>query len=130
MIVAMALVATLGIAVFAWVNTTLANLNRIDQHMRRETVLDNALAFIQTINPMQEPQGEHLLGAYRIKWHSRPMMAAPRRSRGSAPNVSGLYELNLFTVTVSVFEKSLLFAEFEVQLAGYRRFEESTHRLK
>ncbi len=126
----MTLVATLGIALFAWINSTLANLNRIGEHMRRETAMDNALAFMQTINPMLEPQGEHLLGTYRIKWSSSPIRATPRRSRSMALNTPGWYELNLFTMTTSVFEETLLLAEFEIQAVGYRQLERNVHDLK
>lgn len=126
----MTLVATLGITLFAWINSTLANLNRIGEHMRRETATDNALAFMQTINPMQEPQGERLVGTSRIKWTSKPLTGSPRRSRSIALNIPGWYELNLFTVTISVFEETLLLAEFEIQAVGYRQLERSLHNLK
>ncbi len=118
----MTLMATLGMALFSWINNTLTNISRISEHVRRETAMDNALAFIQTINPMEEPKGEMKVGAYQVHWNSKPV-AVPRRSKALFLSAPGFYELNLFVVKISVFEEKLLVGEFEVQLTGYRQLE-------
>lgn len=130
-VVAMTLTATLGIVLFAWINTTLTNLSRVDEHTRKATAMDNALAFLQIVNPMQDPRGERLLGAYRIRWQATPIIAAPRRSSGIPldTDTSGLYELDLFTVQASVFEGTMVLTEFKIQAVGYRRVGKSPEAL-
>ena len=116
----MTLAATLGIAIFSWISSTLSNIERIESHTRRETAVANTLGFIQTINPMLQPQGEQELGLYRIEWSAQ--LAAPiRKSKSLTINAPGSYEIGLYTVQTSVFEGKALAAVFKLQLAGYRQ---------
>lgn len=120
-IVALTLAATLGIAIFSWISSTLSNIERIESHTRRETAVANTLGFIQTINPMLQPQGEQELGLYRIEW-SAHLVAPIRKSKSLTINdAPGSYEIGLYTVQTSVFEGKVLAAAFNLQLAGYRQ---------
>ncbi len=119
MIVAMTLAATLGVAIFAWISTTISSLHRVEENIRHEAALNNAVAFLETLNPMVHPQGEVELGSSRISWTSIP--AAPvRRSQSILINTPGFYDVGLFSVRVDVFLEDVRIGQFTVQAVGYK----------
>lgn len=64
-IVALAILASVGMALFAAMNQSLSMVARAEKVRERESALRNAVAWIQVINPAQQPRGEHELGALR-----------------------------------------------------------------
>jgi len=69
-LVALVLISILGTTLFSWLNTNLININRINHANRQVMHKDLLLEYVSLINPMQTPQGEEAIGAYRIHWES------------------------------------------------------------
>ena len=57
-IVAVALMATVGMAVFAWINQCLDTLFRIRADEARVEAIENAIDYMAGVNPMDAPTGE------------------------------------------------------------------------
>lgn len=99
--VAVALVATTGLALLGWLNQSLDAANRLAERQHAQTLQLEASRFVDTLNPMESPSGETDVGPVRFAWSSEP-----RSER--VPNVSpstsapGDFELALYEVTVQI----------------------------
>ena len=70
-IVALVILTTAGLALFSWINASFDSLHRIEYNNNRAAAEINALEYLRTINPMERPEGEALLGAVTMRWRSR-----------------------------------------------------------
>lgn len=96
-IVAMALLGSAGLMLFAWIQSNLQTAQRLRDAEARARLQIEAQGWIGKLNPMLRPEGEERLGALRVRWSGRlvePAMsefhygeAVPTRWR------VGLYEL-------------------------------------
>ena len=104
--VAVALIATTGLALLGWLNQSLDAANRLADRQRNQATLQEASRFVDALNPMESPSGELELGDLKLAWSSEP-----RTER--VPNVSpstaapGDFELALYEVTVTTTSPSL-----------------------
>ncbi len=99
-IVAMVLIATAGLALFAWINGSFLSLERIQSANARALAETNALQFMQTINPMKTPIGKTSLGNLAVEWNSRPL-TPPRSNLGSGEG-PGPFTMALYEIDVSI----------------------------
>ncbi len=97
-VVAMTLIATLGATLFSWVASSVAALGRVEQAAAQDAARLNVLAFMQTVNPMQRPQGSADFGDLRIEWRARAVQP-PQDQRGY-PRGLGLYQVGLYETRI------------------------------
>lgn len=102
-IVALVLFALVGSALFAWINFNLEAASRMRQRDRDQRQMQLAVAWLQTRNPMAEPNGEvELEPGTRVRWQARALTpltsGAPLPGGTATPFRLALYEL---VVTVS-----------------------------
>jgi general secretion pathway protein I len=117
-IVAMVLVATVGMALFAWVNTNLLTLGRVRDVNQRSAASNNILEYMHSVNPMAAPQGQATLGSYRIRWSAKPETATIDRAQTN-------YQYALYQTRVQVEEASgNPWFELELRQVGYKRVRE------
>ena len=57
-IVALAILATAGLALFASMSQSVQMVSRAERAREADSAVRNAVAWIETVNPMQTPQGE------------------------------------------------------------------------
>ena len=69
-IVAMAVLASAGLALFAWAQQSLETVSRLQQMDARTRLKLDALAIVESVNPHAEPRGEVLMPALRVSWTS------------------------------------------------------------
>jgi len=69
-IVAMAVLASAGLALFAWAQQSLETVSRLQQVDARTRLKLDALAIVESVNPHAEPRGEIVLPALRVSWIS------------------------------------------------------------
>lgn len=98
-IVAMALVGTVGIALFSWVYSSTNSVHRIETANARSLAMSEAIEFMQSINPMQHPEGKSDFGTYQISWKAEPISA--RIDGVNYPKGQGLYEFSLYIVHIA-----------------------------
>jgi general secretion pathway protein I len=123
-IVAMTLLATVGIATFSWINSSLESLYRVEQHSLKHRGSRTALAVLSSLNPMEHPTGEKQVGIFHISWEGH-LVEAVQPGVNSLGRAS-LYELALYDVEVDVVSGDQLVAEFSVKQVGYRQVLEFT----
>ncbi len=94
-IVALVILTTAGLALFTWINASFDSLHRIEFNNNRAAAEVNALEFLRTINPMERPEGETVLGAVTVRWRARPVSDIRPNltdAQTAGPFMVGLYE--------------------------------------
>jgi general secretion pathway protein I len=119
-IVAMVLIATAGLALFSWINTSFISLNRIQAANAQAAAEMNALQFMQTVNPMLTPSGNTTLGRLKIEWQARPASEVRRNVTDS--ELPGPFQVALYDTDVTVEElPDVPRYHLSVKLLGYER---------
>lgn len=116
-IVALALISLTGTAIFSWLNQSLSNLSTLNRHQAEAIKFDNALAYLKTVNPMQSPQGEVVLGDTTISWTSE-LVEEPARVVGKRGNPT-TYAMALYVMNVRVVEANGRPVTFNMRQVGY-----------
>ncbi|MFM7460600.1 MAG: type II secretion system protein J [Burkholderiales bacterium] len=94
-IVALVLLSTAGLVLFSWINASFDGLARIEQSNARAAAELNAMEFMKTVNPMQQPEGQTQLGDVQVKWRAKPiteLVANRTDNRDPGPFTVALYE--------------------------------------
>jgi general secretion pathway protein I len=120
--VAMLLIATVGIAVFDWINSSLDTLSRLQEHRLGQEAVRNALSFMETVNPTEKPRGETAMGNCVIRWESR--LTEPEKDGAGHPFGVSLYRLGLYDTHVQIERNKKQIAEFVLRQTGYRQARE------
>jgi len=115
----MLLIATLGMALFDWINSSLVTLRRVQEHQLQQQAIRNTLSFMQNINPMKNPTGEARLGDYKIKWESR--LTEPVKEGAGHPLGIGLYRLGLYDIHVNIALNEKNIANLNLRRTGYHQ---------
>lgn len=126
-IVALVLIASTGMALLNWLNTNLISLQRVQQAQQRHQAIQNALMFMETINPLEKPQGKQTIGIYQIDWNATAL-ELPKDGVTSMGGL-GLFQVGLYETEVKVKIKKDLLAHFTLRQVGYnqvRHYEEET----
>jgi len=122
-IVAMVLIASLGMAIFGWVNSQLSALEHIKDSNARSRATSSTLEYLNLVNPMLNPEGKADLGEFKIRWTSRPI-EEPMDGANYPTGVS-LYRVGLYKMTMEVrnLDDKPWFT-FEVDHVGYKKVRE------
>lgn len=118
-IVALAILAAGGMALFAALNTSMRSIERVDAASQRDTATLNALSRIEQLNPMLEPQGDEALGAWRLRWTAAPV--EPPRDGLTDYLQPGYFEVGLYRVDVELLSGTRVEHRFVVRKAGWRQ---------
>jgi len=118
-IVALVILASAGMAVFAWFNSSFISFQRIEAARQRDEAVRSALGFLETVNPMLDTQGERDLGDYRVIWQAQEV-TAPRDGLSFIGAVS-LFRVGLYLNRVEVRQKEAVLARFELRQVGYEQ---------
>jgi len=101
-LVALVLFSTLGLALFSWINTNLDATARLRQRDQVRHLEQLATAWVQTLNPLQRPEGEfEPEPGVRLRWAARPQGPLT----GAAPLPGGtvsIFRLRLYAVKMVV----------------------------
>lgn len=122
-VVAMVLISSAGAALFAWINSELSALARVQQSDARAEAMVNAVEFMYTVNPMLAPEGKVAIAGYTLEWKAKPISAV--QDGVSYPRGMSLYQLALYDnyVTVQQADGTRWF-DFTLRQVGYKRVRE------
>jgi general secretion pathway protein I len=121
-IVAMAILASAGMALFAAMSQSVQMVERAEAARERESAELDALAWIQTVNPALQPSGEEQLGDVLLHWSSEPV--EPPRDASAGYLRSGLYQVGLYRVHLRLERDRQLWAELDLRRVGYTQVRE------
>jgi general secretion pathway protein I len=119
-VVALVLVATLGMTVFSWLNNNLNAMSRIRDANEKSEATINVIEFLRTVNPMLRPTGESSFGTYVVTWESVPI--TPQRDGIGYPAGQSLWAIAIFDThaRISHTDKKPWF-DFTIKQVGYQK---------
>ena len=119
-IVAMVLIASTGMALFSWINSNIITLNRVQQANAESAATTSALDYMSVVNPMDKPEGQAVLGPYRLRWKSTAS-TEPRDGAGYPYGISQ-FQLALYSTQVQIYKADgQVWFNFELQQTGYKK---------
>jgi general secretion pathway protein I len=119
-VVAMALIAGVGMALFSWINSNIEALGRVQDANSRAAATANVLEFMSTVNPMAMPEGKADLGSYRMTWRAAAITAT--QDGTNYPSGLSIYQFGLYDSLIAI-EKTdgTPWFNFTLRQVGYKR---------
>ena len=106
-IVALALLAGTGLALFTWINQNLDAASRLRLHEQRAQLLLSAQALVETVNPMQAGSGQLQAGELALTWESE-LLEPPRPNATFNPErPAGPWQVGLYRMQVRARDRKL-----------------------
>ena len=119
-IVAGVLLSTAGLVLFTWINASFDSLNRIEISNARAAAELNAMEYIKTVNPMEQPTGNVKLGDIQMTWRATPI-GDPVQNRTDARE-PGPFLVAMYQIEVSLDGRPRLEPyAMRLRQMGYRR---------
>ena len=115
-IVALAILGSTGLALFAWLQQSLETASRLRAINREARLMLDAQALIETVNPLVQPRGERRAGEISVRWQAEPL-EAPRPNSTFFPGALGPWQLGLFRLDVQAQDER---AAIQVRIAQWR----------
>ena len=117
-IVALAILAAAGMALFAAMSQSLQMVQRAEAARDADAALRNAVAWMEQINPMEQPSGEQAIGGGG-SLHWRSDLVEPPRDGETGYLQPGLYQLGLYDMTLTLVSDDEVRHEARLRRAGY-----------
>lgn len=118
-IVALTILAAAGLALFAAMSQSLQMVGRAERAREVDSALLNAVAWMETVNPMETPRGEQAFGDFRLQWQSEPI--EPVRDGTTGFLQPGLYQVGLYRVRLALTRDGVLEREEILRRVGYKQ---------
>ncbi len=118
-IVALTILATAGLALFAAMSQTVQMVMRAEAVRESDSALRNALAWMETVNPALDPRGQQQLGEWTLRWESE--LVEPARDATTGTLQVGLYKIGLYRIGLELQREGQPVVEAELQRAGYEQ---------
>lgn len=116
-IVALVIMATSLVALYAWLGSATIGLQRASAQVRSVEDAREALAVVNVVNPQDEPQGEREAGPLRVRWTSE-RIDGPRPGL-SATGLPTQFDFSLYLLKVDVSRDGRPVRSFEVRKAAW-----------
>jgi len=121
-IIALALLASAGMAMFAWINTNIITLTKVQDANARAETTRNILEYMDTVNPMLTPNGNIDLGNVHARWQAEPVTVP---QDGSAyPTGLSLFRLALYKTRIEVSKDGTPWFELTAKQVGHKKTRE------
>lgn len=116
-IVALTIMATSLLALYAWLSTSTFALNRARASALSLQDARSAMAAIETVNPMAEPDGNRKLPPLEVRWKAHPL--TDRRFGMSMSGSATQFDLRLYELDVEILRDNRTVREFSVRKTGW-----------
>lgn len=117
-IVALTIFSMCAMALYGWLAVNINALARVDARATGVRDGRTALAMLEAVNPMAEPDGERELpGGLVVRWHGKEIV--PRRAGVGPAGTPLVFDLALYELDVEVTRKGREVNHFMVRRAGW-----------
>lgn len=116
-IVALTIMATSLLALYAWLSTSTFALGRASASALALQDARVAKAIVETVNPMKDPAGSRELPPLEVRWKSHPLTGL--RTGMSRAGTSTQFDFRLYEVEVEVLRNGAPVREFSMRKAGW-----------
>lgn len=121
-IVALTILATAGLALFAAMNQSVQMAQRVETARVADSAVRNAMAWMETVNPSLTPEGEQRFGDVSLRWRSE--LLEPARDAMTGHLQAGLFEVGLYQVTLELSLDDRPLTTAQMRRVGYRQVRE------
>ena len=119
-IVALAILAAAGLALFAAMSQSLQMVRRAQDAREADAALRNAIAWSAQLDPMEHPDGDQALGGgWRLQWEAT--LVEPLHDGATGYLQPGLYQLGLYDLHLELWREGTLRREALLRRVGYRQ---------
>ncbi len=118
-VVAMAIFAAAGMALYALFNANLISLGRAQDVTGQVPTVHRAMEYLSAIDPAQQPVGQIELDGYDVTWSARLM--EPVRDSQSVQGYRGYHELGLYEITFDINRLGDLVASHRLRAISHRQ---------
>lgn len=115
-IVALAILATSALALYAWLNSSLIILKRVDDVYRTAAVVDSAIEWVAALDPYQQQKGSENIAGMQVQWQFIAIND-PQKAYDMSGNLS-VNDAQLFRAEIIVRDQQQVVAQFEVVQLG------------
>ena len=117
-VVAMALLAATGMALFGLFNTNMITLTRAGDVSAQVPVVRHAMEKLTAINPAVAQEGRFAVGDHEVRWTAE--LVEPMRSSQSPIGDRGPYLVGLFDLEFRVYRQGDQLGAWRMRHVGYR----------
>lgn len=118
-VVAMAIFAAAGMALYALFNTNLISLGRAQDATGQIPTVHRAMEYLSAIDPAVQPLGQIEFDGYDVTWSSRLM--EPVRESQTVQGYRGYHELGLYEITFDINRLGALVASHRLRVVSHRQ---------
>lgn len=104
-IVALTILASTGMALFAWINQNLETASRLKQRDQEARLQLSALELIENINPMSRGEGKVEQPPLKLEW-SAELIEPVRANTTFLTGVAGPWKVGLYRMRVKVSDET------------------------
>jgi general secretion pathway protein I len=122
-IVALVIFSMAAIGIYTWINTNLITLNRLAEVAATEQVLNSSVERLKLVDMSKETSGRFEVNGYWVDWTAD--LVEPWKNGVTATGSLGIYDLGLFTVSLSFSKNSRELANYQYRQAAYKQVRES-----
>ena len=120
MIAALTILAIGSGVLFSWLGQTTGQLTRFQLQEKASLARLQAIDFLSAQNPAVVPEGKQSFDGFSMEWKSEPVTEV--RESISPSGGLGLYQVSLYQVQVSAFDRSgQAWFQFPIKLVGYKQ---------
>lgn len=117
-VVAMTVFAAAGTALFAFFNTNLIALARVENTAAQVPVVRAAHTVLSAVNPAERQAGEFAVGEHQVTWTAT--LVEPMRSGRSASGIPATYQFGLYEIAFRVRVGDRTVGTWRLRQVGYR----------
>jgi len=118
-IVALAIFAAAGLALFAAMSQSVRMLDRADRARRIDAAMRNGLAVVQALDLMRDTRGEAPIGDFQLRWTATPLEAPRPGATGYLQ--PGYFDIGLYSVRMELWRDGRLENVADVRRVAYRQ---------
>jgi len=116
-IVALTIMSTCLLALYAWLSTSTVSLNRASAHALALQDARAAKALIDTVNPMTTPEGTRELPPLQVRWTTTPV--SERRFGMTMTGAANQFDFMLYQIEVEVLRDGQPVYTFSTRKTGW-----------
>ncbi len=102
-LVALALLAGTGMALFGWIQQSLQTATRLRIAEQEARLLLSARAIVDRVNPTEQPEGSHQASGLSVSWRAE-LVEPARRNASFMTGEPGPWQIGLYRVQVSAHD--------------------------
>lgn len=122
-IVALVIFSMAAIGIYGWINTNLITLNRLAEVAATEQVLNSSVERLKLVDMSKETSGRFEVNGYWVDWTAD--LVEPWKNGVTSTGALGIYDLGLFTISLSFTKNSRVIANYQYRQTAYKQVRES-----